>query len=100
MWEGKPIVQPEWVKQSLAPSIAVSADGAQVRVQVVALSVRARATRGSRGAAPASAASAPIDFPDDDLLVVFTGWNILPNRPSLTPRMAIDRVLEAIPNRK
>jgi hypothetical protein len=35
-----------------------------------------------------------------DLLVVFTGWNILPNRPSLSPRAAIDRVLEAVPNRR
>ena len=42
----------------------------------------------------------PIFFPDYDLLVVFTGWNILPNRPSLTPRIAIDRVLEAVVDRR
>jgi hypothetical protein len=29
-------------------------------------------------------------------VVVFTGWNILPGAPSLTFRVAIDRVLEAV----
>ena len=32
-----------------------------------------------------------IYFPDYDLMIAFTGWNTLPNRPSLTPRMSIDR---------
>jgi hypothetical protein len=42
----------------------------------------------------------PIYFPDYHLLVVSTGWNILPNRPSLTPRATIDRILEAVVDRK
>ena len=38
----------------------------------------------------------PIYFPDYELLVVFTGWNILPNRPSLSPRVVIERMLDTV----
>ena len=38
----------------------------------------------------------PIVIPEYDLVLVFTGWNVLPDLPSLTPRVAIDRVIAAI----
>jgi CubicO group peptidase (beta-lactamase class C family) len=38
----------------------------------------------------------PIVLPEFDLIIVFTGWNVLPDTPNLTPRIAIDRVLEAV----
>ena len=41
----------------------------------------------------------PIVFPDLDLVVVFTGWNILPGRPHLTHRIVIDRVQAAVRER-
>jgi hypothetical protein len=28
--------------------------------------------------------------------MVFTGWNVLPDRPSLSTKVAIDRVVEAV----
>jgi hypothetical protein len=38
----------------------------------------------------------PIVVPEHDLVIVYTGWNILPDRPSLSPRVALDRVLAAL----
>jgi len=41
----------------------------------------------------------PIVVPEHDLVLVFTGWNILPGRPSLRHREAIDCVVSAIVDR-
>jgi CubicO group peptidase (beta-lactamase class C family) len=38
----------------------------------------------------------PIVLPEYDLVLVFTGWNILPDRPSLGAQDAIERILEAV----
>jgi len=37
-----------------------------------------------------------IVLPEKDLIVVFTGWNILPDRPTLAPPVAIERILQAV----
>ena len=94
VWEGKPIVTPEWVKQSLTPSIPV-ADGVQYGFKWWLYPYAKGDSRLAWGGSGLGG-QRPIYFPDYDLLVVFTGWNILPDRPSLTPRIAIDRTLEAV----
>ncbi len=38
----------------------------------------------------------PIILPELDLVIIVTGWNILPDRPFLTAAEAISRVLEAV----
>lgn len=38
----------------------------------------------------------PIVLPELDLVIVFTGWNILPGPPYLSAQTAIARVLEAV----
>lgn len=98
IWDGKAIVQPDWVRQSLAPSIAVG-DGVQYGFKWW-LYPYARGDSRLAWGGSGLGGQRPIYFPDYDLLVVFTGWNILPNRPSLTPRMAIDRILEAVVDKK
>ena len=35
-------------------------------------------------------------IPEFNLVLVFTGWNVLPGKPSLPPRVALDRVLDAV----
>jgi CubicO group peptidase (beta-lactamase class C family) len=98
VWDGKSIVSPEWVKQSLAPAVAVG-DGVHYGFKWW-LYPYAKGDRRLAWGGSGLGGQRPIYFPDYDLLVVFTGWNILPNRPSMTPRAAIDRVLEAVIDRK
>lgn len=94
VWEGKRVVDPEWVKESLAPLIAVSADGVKYGFKWWLYPYgQGRLAWGGSG----FGGQRPIAFPEHDLIVVFTGWNILPDRPSLTPRAAIDRILQAVP---
>ena len=38
----------------------------------------------------------PIFLPEYDLLLVFTGWNVRPDQPSLNTKVAIERVVEAV----
>ena len=38
----------------------------------------------------------PIVLPELDLVIVFTGWNALPDRPALGTEEAIERVLESV----
>lgn len=38
----------------------------------------------------------PIVVPEHDLVMVFTGWNILPDRPGLSTQKSIMKVLEAV----
>ncbi len=99
-WEGRQIVPEEWVKASIKPSFSAAEDNSieygykwwlyryqdQDKVRV------AFAGAGFGG-------QRPIVLPDYDLVLVFTGWNILPDRPSLSTLEAIDRVLEAIKDR-
>jgi len=98
IWDGQPIVQPDWVKQSLAPSVAVG-DGVQYGFKWW---LHPYGTGDKRLAWGGSGfgGQRPIFFPDYDLLVVFTGWNILPNTPSLAPRIAIERILDAVVDRR
>ena len=38
----------------------------------------------------------PIVLPELDLVLVFTGWNILPDRPELKTQVLIERILQAV----
>lgn len=97
VWDGKPIVPPEWVKASVTPSVSVGEPGDGVKYGFKWWLY----PYGRDGARLAWAGSGfggqrPIALPEYDLILVFTGWNIFPGQPSLTARAAIDRVLEAV----
>jgi CubicO group peptidase (beta-lactamase class C family) len=94
IWDGQRVVESDWVNASLTPHVAV-ADGVKYGFKWWLYPY------GPDGAGMAWGGSGfggqrPIVFPEYDLIVVFTGWNILPDRPSLTPRVAIDRILQAV----
>ncbi len=93
-WEGKPIVPPEWVEASIAPGVTVSALGVKYGYKwwLYPYGTESRLAFGGSG----FGGQRPIVLPELDLVMVFTGWNILPDKPSLTPRVAIDRVLESV----
>jgi CubicO group peptidase (beta-lactamase class C family) len=98
VWNGKPIVTPDWVKTATAPAITVSADGVKYGYKWWLYPYAKGDDRLAWGGS-GFGGQRVIGFPDYDLLIVFTGWNVLPEGPSLSPRVAIDRVLEALADR-
>jgi len=95
-WNGSAIVQPEWVKSSLAPAIDVG-DGVKYGFKwwLYPYGKSGRLAFGGSG----FGGQRPIVVPELDLVMVFTGWNVLPGRASLSPRTAIDRILQAVADR-
>lgn len=98
VWNGTLIVQPDWVKASLAPSVSASPDGVKYGFKWWLYPYGKDAARLAWGGS-GFGGQRPIVVPEFDLVMVFTGWNILPGRPSLAPRVAIDRVLQAVADR-
>jgi len=97
VWQGQPIVTPEWVADSVTPQIESDMSGVKYGLKWWLFpygdgSHVAWAGSGFGG-------QMPIIVPEHDLILVFTGWNILPDRPHLTHREAIDRVLRAVIDR-
>ncbi len=96
-WDDRQVVPQEWVKLSLTPNKNVVDDGSiqygykwwLYRYQFQGKDRIAFAGAGFGG-------QRPIVLPELDLVLVFTGWNILPDRPFLQTPEAIRRVLEAI----
>lgn len=97
VWQGKPIVTPEWVAESVTPKVEVGTSGVKYGLKWWIYpygdgSHVAWAGSGFGG-------QMPIIVPEHDLVLVFTGWNILPDKPRLSHREAIDRALRAVVDR-
>lgn len=92
-WEGKAIVTPAWVKASIAPAIPV-ANGTQYGYKWWLYPY------GKEGkyvyAGSGFGGQRPMVVPELNLVIVYTGWNILPDGPSLGVRPAIDRIVDAV----
>jgi len=91
MWEGKQIVSKDWVQQSLAPSIDAEEDFKYgykwwllPRTDRPGYIWMARGFGGQR----------LMVFPQEELITVFTGWEIL-NDPA-TDRQLVNRILPAV----
>ena len=93
-WNGRQVVPSEWVSASIAPSTTVSAEGVKYGFKWWLYPYGRQGRYAFAGSG--FGGQRPIVVPEYDLVIVFTGWNVLPDRPSLTPRIAIDRVLAAI----
>jgi CubicO group peptidase (beta-lactamase class C family) len=94
-WDGKPIVTPEWVKASLAPSVAVPGEDTRYGFQWWMYPYSPDKSRWA-WAGSGFGDQLPIVVPEYDLLMVFMGWNILSEKPSLSHEIAIERVLRAV----
>jgi len=97
VWQGKPIVTADWVTESVAPKVETDISGVKYGLKWWIYpygdgSQVAWAGSGFGG-------QMPIVIPEHDLVLVFTGWNILPDQPRLRHREAIDRVLLAVVDR-
>jgi len=93
-WEGKQVVPAEWVKASTVPSVTVSRAGVKYGYMWWLYPYGRKGRLAVTGLGFGD--QLPIVLAEHDMVVVFTGWNVLPDRPSLGPRVAIDRVLEAV----
>jgi CubicO group peptidase (beta-lactamase class C family) len=93
-WNGRQVVPSEWVSASIAPSTTVSAEGVKYGFKWWLYPYGRQGRYAFAGSG--FGGQRPIVVPEYDLVIVFTGWNVLPDRPNLTPRIAIDRVIAAI----
>jgi CubicO group peptidase (beta-lactamase class C family) len=91
-WDGRIVVDAAWVKASVTPAMSPNANAKYGYKWWLY-------PYGEGGSQLAWAGSGfggqrPLAFPDHDLIVVYTAWNV--NRPGMPTRVAIDRVLQAI----
>jgi CubicO group peptidase (beta-lactamase class C family) len=96
-WDGKQVVSPEWVRASVSPAIAVSAQrGAAKYGFKWWLYPHPRDTARFVWGGSGFGGQFPLAFPDEDLIVVFNGWNVLPGRPSLPRARILARIVAGI----
>jgi len=97
VWDGKQVVSPEWVKSSIAPAVAV-AEAPNAPKYGLKWWLYPDPRDGSKYIWGGSGFGGqfPMTFPDDDMVVVFNGWNILPGRPGLPRGQVTARLVAAI----
>jgi CubicO group peptidase (beta-lactamase class C family) len=97
VWDGKQIVTPDWVKESVTPAIPVSDDGVKYGLKWWLHPYGPKDPR-LAWAGAGFGGQRPIVIPDYDLVIVVTAWNILDDktRTHLTHRVIIDRLLGAV----
>jgi len=96
-WEDRQVMPAEWVAASIEPSFSATDDksveyGYKWWLYPYQDQGEDRVAFGGDG----FGGQRPIVLPEQDLVLVFTGWNILPDRPSLRAQVAIERILEAV----
>jgi len=97
-WNGRTVVTPEWVRESVTPRVAVSPTlryGYKWWLVPYGAGDQRLVWAGS-----GFGGQHPLIFPDYDLVVVVTGWNIRPGGPGLSWRVIIDRLLAAVPEHR
>ncbi len=99
VWNGQQIVTEDWVKASLEPAITVSPNAGVKYGYKWWLYPYAKGDSRLAFAGSGFGGQLPIVIPEDDVVVVFTAWNILGGK-SLSHREAIDRIRAAVTDRK
>lgn len=97
VWDGRRIVTPEWVVDSVAPQVEVGEGGIKYGLKWWLFPYG----DGSKSAWAGSGfgGQMPVVLPEHDLVFVITGWNVFPEKPRLGHREAINRVLRAVVDR-
>jgi CubicO group peptidase (beta-lactamase class C family) len=100
-WDGKQVVSPEWVRSSVAPAKAVASAATAPRYGYKWWLYRnPRDTTRFVWGGSGFGGQVPLAIPEDDMVVVFNGWNILPGRPALRLSQVLPRLLNAVTDRK
>jgi CubicO group peptidase (beta-lactamase class C family) len=99
VWDGKQIVSPDWVRTSVTPAIATGSDPKAARYGLAWwLYPNPRDTTHWYWAGSGFGGQSPVVLPDDDMVIVFNAWNILPGRPAL--RGQVQRIANAVTDRR
>ena len=97
VWQGSQVVPASWVRASLAPSFKVNADGSEgYGYKWWSQTYRHNDEEYVAYLGKGFGGQRPIILPEFDMVIVLTGWNILPDRPFFTAPEAIARVLAAV----
>ena len=96
-WEGKQIVSPDWVKESVAPAFDLTPAGSTAPAPRYGLKwwLFPYGADGSKFAWAGSGfgGQGPVAFPEYDMVVVYTGWNLGTGGPTLRARDGIARAV-------
>jgi CubicO group peptidase (beta-lactamase class C family) len=96
-WDGRQVVSPEWVRASVAPAIAVSAQpGAAKYGYKWWLYAHPRDSTRAVWGGSGFGGQLPMALPAEDLIVVFNGWNILPGRAGLPRARILARIVAGL----
>jgi CubicO group peptidase (beta-lactamase class C family) len=100
-WDGRQVVSPEWVRSSIAPAVSIGrAPSARAYGYKWWLFPHPRDSTRYIWHGSGFGGQFPVVVPDDDLVVVFNGWNILPGRPSLPLGRMLQRLVGAVTDRR
>lgn len=96
-WRDEEIISAAWVQESTAPHFATGAEGEEAYGYLwwshpyafEEQNLMAYFGKGFGG-------QRPVFLPDLDLVIVLTGWNILPDQPFFTAMEAVERVTAAL----
>lgn len=96
-WGGRQVVSEKWVKASTEPSLNVTDDRSiQYGYKWWLYHYQYKNEDRVAIAGIGFGGQLPIVLPELEVVLVFTGWNILPDRPSLGTREAIKQILDAV----
>lgn len=101
-WNGRQVVSRDWVRASLAPAVVVNPsrpNGARYGLKWWLFPNPTDSTR-VMWAGSGFGGQVPVVVPEDDLVVVFNQWNILPGRPALPALPTLARILRAVTDRR
>ncbi len=98
-WEGKRIVSSDWVRASITPAVTVNEKAGVKYGYLWWLYPYAKDDRRLAFGGSGFGGQLPIVIPDDDLVIVVHGWNIL-QEPDLRASEVIRRVRAAVTDRK
>lgn len=100
-WNGRQVVSREWVRQSLAPAVAVNnRPGAAHYGYKWWLYPNPVDSSRVMWAGSGFGGQFPLVIPEEDLVIMVNQWNILPGRPSLPLRQVLPRILNTLDDRR
>jgi CubicO group peptidase (beta-lactamase class C family) len=93
-WDGRQVVSADWVRASVTPAMVVSPQpGAPRYGYKWWLYPDPRDTTKLVWGGSGFGGQVPLALPQDDLVIVFNAWNILPGRPTLPRARVLPRIL-------